>query len=341
MIGNVHKTKKFYSSMDIAKFVACICVVAIHTGPFANVDETLRWGLYASLIELAVPFFFVSSGFFLGKKVLKGVKPVKEIIKDYILRLLKPYIFFSIINILENIVLMLHSGENIKIILLDVLQSVIFYPYGALWFVWACIVGALMLYPFMKYKKCNTAIAIGVLLYMFAMLCSSYSFAVEGTIVQKLTEGYLNIFQTYMNGVLVGFVFLGLGIKCAEIEESPFNVRSAIILMFIVAYALNIVEKMCLRSVSVESSYVFSYLLLCPLLVLVLIHTKIIISPKASVLLRNLSTGIYFMHRPVLFFVEIAFLNPLVRFVIVTVSCIAICVVVYKIKPKYLYELLK
>jgi hypothetical protein len=40
-------------------------------------------------------------------------------------------------------------------------RNIIFYPMGALWFVQACIVGALLLYPFLKRNKLSLAIACG------------------------------------------------------------------------------------------------------------------------------------------------------------------------------------
>lgn len=201
------KKTTYFSSMDIAKFIACLCVVVIHTGSFSNANETLIWGIYAAFIDLAVPFFFVSSGFFLGEKILKGVSSVKETVKNYVLRLLKPYIFFSVINIVQNIILMVHNGRARKEILVDVLKSIVFYPYGGLWFVWACIIAVLLLYPFLKHKKWNVAIVVGVVLYGFAMLCSSYTFVVDETVAKNIVEEYLSIFQSYKNGLLIGLIF--------------------------------------------------------------------------------------------------------------------------------------
>lgn len=58
-----------YNAIDIAKFVRAILVVTIHVSPLRTAAETgwtsyLNFGLSQSLARTAVPFFFVTSGFF-------------------------------------------------------------------------------------------------------------------------------------------------------------------------------------------------------------------------------------------------------------------------------------
>lgn len=57
-----------YSAIDLAKFICAILVVSGHVAPFGLTDnemlQLLNYGIQQWLARIAVPFFFISSGFF-------------------------------------------------------------------------------------------------------------------------------------------------------------------------------------------------------------------------------------------------------------------------------------
>lgn len=56
-----------YNSVDLAKFIMAIFVIAIHTSPFfSSVDNRLIYSAFHTVVHVAVPFFFTASGFFFG-----------------------------------------------------------------------------------------------------------------------------------------------------------------------------------------------------------------------------------------------------------------------------------
>lgn len=57
-----------FACIDLMKFICAILVVTIHTSPFKNVSPLLDYGLTQYIARLAVPFFFVASGYFLFRK---------------------------------------------------------------------------------------------------------------------------------------------------------------------------------------------------------------------------------------------------------------------------------
>ena len=57
-----------YNAIDFVKFIMALVVVAIHTEPFHGSSENIQV-LFDTFSGLAVPFFFISSGFLLGKRV--------------------------------------------------------------------------------------------------------------------------------------------------------------------------------------------------------------------------------------------------------------------------------
>lgn len=56
-----------FKCVDILKFVFSLCVLCIHCGLLKG-HPVYNW-INPLLFRLAVPFFFVASGFFIGQKI--------------------------------------------------------------------------------------------------------------------------------------------------------------------------------------------------------------------------------------------------------------------------------
>lgn len=66
------------------KFFMALCVVAIHTGPLYDFDSNIQNFGYNQVFALAVPYFFLAAGFFLGEKALKDGIAFIEVLKNYL-----------------------------------------------------------------------------------------------------------------------------------------------------------------------------------------------------------------------------------------------------------------
>ena len=124
-----HKMNKNIITFDYAKLFFAICVVALHTQAFSCISPVFDNYLAKMLYCLAVPFFFFVSGYLLHDN-LSFSKDDVFVIKKRIARLLKPYILFSIINILLYIIKSsLYDGDSFNHIALKIIQSIIsLYP---------------------------------------------------------------------------------------------------------------------------------------------------------------------------------------------------------------------
>ena len=122
-------------------------------------------------------------------------------------------------------------------IALALARNIIFYPMGALWFVQACIVGALLLYPFLKRNKLSLAIACGFILYGIGQLFNSYSF-----IISEWEERDVVLFfcKSLRNGFTMGLLWLALGFKCYQINKKKPN-RNVLITTLIVGLILHLI----------------------------------------------------------------------------------------------------
>ena len=173
------RSGRLYSSIDISKYFFCICIIALHTHLLSFLPTFQYYIIEKNLFRLAVPFFFISSGYFLASKWYKYDGGF-YVIKRYCKRLMLPLLVFSFVYISQYAVYsFFYNGKSMMHIALVLARNIIFYPMGALWFVQACIVGALLLYPFLKRNKLSLAIACGFILYGIGQLFNSYSFIIS------------------------------------------------------------------------------------------------------------------------------------------------------------------
>ena len=56
---------KYYSGIDWFRLFAALLVIAVHTSPLSGISETGDFILTRVIARIAVPFFFMTSGFFL------------------------------------------------------------------------------------------------------------------------------------------------------------------------------------------------------------------------------------------------------------------------------------
>ena len=88
--------RKNYNSIDLWKLIMAICVVALHTNPLINCKNYIILSIYFSIVKMAVPFFFLTSGFLLGKKMNKEISN-ELIVKSYLQKILKLYFKWMLI----------------------------------------------------------------------------------------------------------------------------------------------------------------------------------------------------------------------------------------------------
>lgn len=95
MLELVHKE---YKGLDIMKFVMAIVVVAIHTRPEMSFNSSLARQIFEAIYSLAVPFFFIASGFLLFRKIsLPLTEEGEQRIKSYLSRMCRLYLVWTII----------------------------------------------------------------------------------------------------------------------------------------------------------------------------------------------------------------------------------------------------
>jgi hypothetical protein len=106
-------SKQNYNSIDLFKLFFAFAVVSIHTRPlvYCSVDWITR--LNEIIVTLAVPFFYIVSGFLLGKKISSGNEYNSEPIKKLLFRFLKLYCAWTFVYLPLSIIHYFREGTSL------------------------------------------------------------------------------------------------------------------------------------------------------------------------------------------------------------------------------------
>ena len=164
-----------YNLVDVFKWVMAILVVMLHACPLLDISELADYYSSKGITRIAVPYFFVASGFFLFRKMPKGIFEW-DILKRYCVRLGKIYIAWGIIY-LPMVMWQIYRSDDSLHAFLVVVRDTIFQ--GALvyhlWYLYASILAALSLYfLFRSGMHLRSILLLGLLLYMIPVAAYSY-----------------------------------------------------------------------------------------------------------------------------------------------------------------------
>lgn len=352
------KQRAYYDFVNVAKLILAIAIVAMHSALVP--DHT--WPM-TFICRLGVPYFFVASGFFLQKKCV--CNETRNAVKGYCRRLLLPYGVFCAVWIVQQLIDDALAKAGMIKTMVGLIQQLVFYPGGALWYVWASILGAWMLYPFLKRKKLFLALPLGVLLFLLGLLANNYYFLADGSAwLKPIVDGYLRICLVSNNAPFVGFVFLLIGMLISEYydpikEKIGFGFGLALLAVscILLAFEFRYIESKAIREG--DGAFYLSQLIYVPAVFFLTTRVPCARLGRNRILLaKNLSTGIYFLHLPILWIIRrmathvllhipgLSRLAPLfdhasVCFTCCLVACLILCLLAYRHPKSFFCKILK
>ena len=323
--------KKEINAIDFCKFVLAFFVVAIHTDLLELVSEPINWGIMHLMFRLAVPFFYVVSGYFLGRKLF-GVKDKKTIFKSYRKKQCIPLIVWGGLALITYGISLCRNGTSMIGVIARVVRSAVFYPRGAMWFVAACIISSFILEFVLKRKIRRRYITIvALVLYGVALIANTYYFVIEGTIFQTIIDIYMKVCISARNGVFL-FIYMWLGYLLADESltvqlDRHKELVNVILVGSILTFVLEVVYTYNKNAMD-DSSLFASFVVLIPMLVYKLLnyHMKANLPYKD---MRKISTYVYYLHPQIntLFSGWFDF-NGAIQFITVSLMCCIIYIVV-------------
>lgn len=291
------KKKDNNNGIDIGKFIASILVLCIHVCPFSN--EKLAFFTQNILARVAVPFFFISAGYFLFKKVdIYDIENNTNVIFKYIKRIFIMYVFWSICYMPLVIFNYLKTDKSLKAFFNTFIKAPILTGTAVpLWYLNSLMVAILIMFLLLKYKvKLKNILKISCILYFLGVLGQVYYGLIESIpIINKIYEYYFKIFSTTRNGVFFGLFYISIGILFSK-NKIHLTIKKSIIGV-IISFILMNVEFITTNKLGIDTSHDMS-LAMVPTTIFIfniLLNIKLKDSP-IYIKLREISTLIYLSH---------------------------------------------
>ena len=216
------QTDRQYNSIDLFKFLCSILVVMIHVKPFGNVDSKsllayCNFGIQNYLARIAVPFFFVSSGFLLYRKTSYNHFYATNS-RKYVFRMLRLYLIWTLIYFPLSFRGFFKDGKGTLHAVLAYLRNLVFTgSYTQLWY-FPALIFAVCLISYLLYKgvKPKVILIIAFGFYTIGLLAQSW-FGLIVPLKNSVPEVWnalkyiKKIIVTTRDGLFEGFFFVSLG----------------------------------------------------------------------------------------------------------------------------------
>lgn len=326
--------KKAYSGIDIFRFVAAILVITNHTAPLAGIDLTASFILSNIVARLSVPFFFMTSGFFLIRSMNRSNEKLWAFMKKTAVIYLASIVLCLPLNLYNGYFSSPHFAATL---LRDILLTGTMYH---LWYLPASILGAFIAWFLVKKTGFKNAFIISLLLYAIRLLGGSYfGFIQNVNVLNKLYLSLFEITETTRNGIFFAPLFFTLG---GYLYHKKNKIAKPLVSFaaFIISFGIMCAEALVLRHLDVMQHN--SMYLLLPVTSLFLFMFLMSFRGKRYSALRDCSLVIYIIHpilivavRMVAKFIGMTQLfvdNKLIMFICVTIASVIASLIFTKIK---------
>ncbi len=282
------ENKKAYTGIDIFRIIAAVLVIANHTSPLLDFTETGDFILSNILARLAVPFFFMTSGFFLIRDVERDNGKLWGFVK-------KSALIYGA-AILICLPLQIYKGDFSARPLLPLLLKKLFFN-GTLYHLWylpASIIGGVIAWHLVRKSGFKLAFAVTVPLYLFGLLGNSYYGIVEKVpLLEALFDEIFLIMDTTRNGIFFAPLFIVLGGYMYSIRHRAIK-RTPALIGFIISIAAMITEGIILHYAHFQR--LDSMYLLLPAVMFFLFAFLMSFRGRRIKEARDMSLAIYIIH---------------------------------------------
>lgn len=279
--------ERYDTGIDWLRLAAAILVIAIHTSPLADFSETGDFILTRVLARIAVPFFFMTSGYFLLSRYHDSDRKFRHFLKK------TGWIYGA--SILLYLPLNFRNGYFSQSQLLpELLKDLIFDgTMYHLWYLPASMLGMLIAWKLVEKLDFSKGLVMALLLYLVGLFGDSYYVVVEKLpLLKAFYDRLFELFDYTRNGLFFAPVFLILGGFIADERRKLSSVEAGV--GFLISLGLLLAEALILHRHGFQrhdSMYVF----LLPAMYF-LFHLILLWKGRRIPLLRPASLVVYLIH---------------------------------------------
>lgn len=283
--------RRKYNSLDICKILMAICVVAIHTRPLEHCTTIIVNNIYDSFVRMAVPFFFLSSGFLLAQKFESSYTSQKNIdtVRKYLRKIINMYVVWTVVYLPMAVYHFASSGTSVLKAVLLYIRGFVFvgeqYNSWQLWYLLSAIYALVFILILLYFKITpKKAIILSSIIFLIS-IGIDYLSAYAGN-ANTFIELFIKMIKVSIGSgrILTGLFYLPLG--CFFVQKQP-NLKVSW-LMLVGGYLLN---------VFVQNSYWSSFFVaISSIGLFCVINTIALPDSRVYPFVRKMSTIIYFVH---------------------------------------------
>ena len=285
---NQGSVKRQIGSVDIAKFIGSFLILAMHSDVFRDnyyldilLEIAARWG---------VPFFFISSSFFLFRKSRNGIIE-KRYLLNYLFRIGMLYMCWGIFNLPSIYITRLYTKDlrDIDTWAEFIKNTILSSTFTGSWYLISCVFSACFIHILSKYFKTQRIMLITVPIYVICVMSSVY----QGIFPTRISR-ILSFFCFPLN-IFTGSFYFAIGKYIAENETILIRIMTKVraVFFFLVFYLVYVLELLIAKHSGVygSSDMAFSTVALSVALFLLCLQSNK--TAKHCVLLRKISVIIY------------------------------------------------
>lgn len=289
--------------VDLFKFICAFLVVSIHIPPFTTCNVLLDYVWNHCITRVAVPFYFISSGYFLFRKTSYGNFDI-NIPLQYVNRIFKVYVIWTIVYFPYVLKFKIlgegHEGIRVSAFLKWVRDCIFVGSYTQLWYLNATIIATLII-TFLVYKRIRkkTILWIAIIMYVIGLLPQTYfgilEFLKRFDFVWSSLKIIEKIIYTTRNGFFEGFLFMVIGMLFAY---KPISIKFKMaVIGFLVSMFLFLIEAIYLKYLGWTRHHDM-YIFLVPVsffLFYIVSHIELVPS-RIYIHLRKMGILIFYLH---------------------------------------------
>lgn len=339
-----------FGQIDLFKFIAALLVITIHTDPLITYSDFANFILTRIISRLAVPFFFISSGYLFSIKLSDDKVRNNKLLLKYINKIFKLYLFSIFIYIPIN----LYNGyfkEHNSII--SFLKDFIFN--GTMYHIWylpALILGMIIVYLLISNLGLNKALIISIVLYIIGLFGDSY-YGISNDIdfLKSIYDNLFLIFNYTRNGLFFAPIYIALGYQLLSLynKDKVYKSSKRDLELFIIFFLLFAIESTVLKIYNLPKHDSMTLFLVPSVYFLFRICLQLKNVQIKS--LRQLSLYVYILHPMMIVIARVIgkitktsnFIidNSLINYLIVTILSIIVSIVLINIKASKIEKKVK
>lgn len=345
---------KQYRTVDLFKFICALLIIVLHTAPFASYSKVLTFGLRNIVTVVAVPFFFVASGFIAFSKInsLETECEKNKYMVKHTKRLVLMYVIWSAIYFVFVVTNWIQKGFK-GIYILEYIRDFFFEgSFSTIWFLPAVLTATLLVFFLRKKLSYKTIFLIAIPFYVFTLLGSSYYGLIDNVpVIGNIYDAYYSFFDTIKNGVCFGFIYVALGAYIAQNKDNIKIKNSHSIIAIALCWVLLAIEEFGVAYFGWNDKGVDTVIMLVPMsffMMILAINLELPGSDKFYLMCRKYSLLMFLVQRIPLTIIDrfmgntIIATNSIIYFVVVLAATMLLSFVIIKLSErvkalKYLY----